>query len=216
MTRHYFYNVYFSQKIVDYKTRNREVYDRYAREFELRTAELFRHDVHNADTFIALLNGAEVLDLGSGPGRYAQYLQQHGLQPLCFDFSLDMLELCEDKGLLTMRGDLENLPFAPATFDGVWAHTSLLHMPKKNLPPVLGKIRQILRDDGIFHCSMKEGDFEGWKKSEKYGDSERFFSLYSDDELRSVLTPHFDIVRSARESFGYAIFLNYLCRPRNF
>jgi len=59
---------------------------------------------------------------------------------------------------------------------------------------------------------MKEGDFEGWIESDKYSGSKRFFALYSDEELRNVLTLNFDIIHNSRVPLGDATFLNYLCK----
>jgi SAM-dependent methyltransferase len=198
---------------MDYKRVNQASYDRYAASFEEFSKEYLRtHILGDAKMFMELLPGVEVLDLGCGPGRDSAFFREQGLVPLCFDMSPEMLKLCEKKGLATMRGDLENLPFGPSSFDGVWAYTSLLHMPKANLPSVLEKIREILRPSGIFYLGMKEGDFEGFKESDRYPGTKRFFSYYTDEQLRTQLSPLFKIVHDSKIALGDATFLNFLCK----
>jgi len=58
---------------------------------------------------------------------------------------------------------------------------------------------------------MKEGDYEGWMKSDKYPGSRRYFSLYTDEEFRNVLEPHFKIIHQSKFEIGEARFLNYFC-----
>lgn len=198
---------------MDYKEANKVVYDTNVKEFEKETKDYIRtHILKDAELFITLLPGDRILDLGSGPGRDSQYFKERGLNPLCFDFSPEMIRLCQEKGLEAQIGDLENLPFDDCTFDGVWAHTSLLHMPKAKFHPVLARINSVLRPNGMFYLGMKEGQFEGWIESDKYSGSKRFFALYSDQELRKELESLFSIVHTSRIPLGDATFLNYLCK----
>lgn len=198
---------------MEYKDANRLVYDTNAREFEKRTKDYIRtHILNDAELFIESLSGGRILDLGSGPGRDSQFFKERGLNPLCFDFSPEMIRLCQEKRLEAQVGDLENLPFDNSTFDGVWAYTSLLHIPKLKLNPVLGRVSDILKPEGVFYLGMKEGEFEGWIESDKYPGSNRFFALYSDKELRKALTQNFDILHTSKVPLGDATFLNYLCK----
>ncbi|HLF53556.1 MAG TPA: class I SAM-dependent methyltransferase [Candidatus Nanoarchaeia archaeon] len=200
---------------MNYKRANQEVYETYAKEFEIRTkGSLTNQLLKNIGLFIKRLPGREVLDLGSGPGRDALLMKERGLNPLCFDISRKMIELCKQKGLRAQIGDLEALPFKDNAFDGVLACTSLLHMPKSNLPAALSDINRILKSRGQFYLNMKEGDFEGFIESDKYPGMERFFSLYSDEELRRFLSNYFKIECAFRESLGDATFLGYLCESK--
>lgn len=133
---------------MDYKEANRLVYNNNAQEFEKRTKDYIRtYILEDAELFVRFLQGKDILDLGSGPGRDSLFFRERGLNPLCFDFSPEMVRLCQARGLEAQVGDLENLPFDDFTFDGVWAYTSLLHMPKSKLNPVLDKIRDILKQE---------------------------------------------------------------------
>jgi len=72
-----------------------------------------------------------------------------------------MIRLCREKGLEAHKMDIEDLKLEDNSFDGVWAHTSLLHVPKAKLKNVLEKISGILKKDGMFFSAVKEGDSEG-------------------------------------------------------
>src|SRR3989344_6786046 len=190
----------------------RALYEKYAYMFEEQDKRYpFNDFIDDADIFMRFLQGKKILDLGSGPGRDSQFFKERGLNPLCLDISQEMIKLCQEKGLETQVGDLEKLPFEDSSFDGVWAYTSLLHVPKIKFSKILSKINNILIPQGIFYLGMKEGNFEGMVKSEKYGESERFFSLYRDLELRKILSDFFDIVHFSKVELGEAVFLNYLC-----
>ena len=45
--------------------------------------------------------------------------------------------------------------------DGIWACSSILHLPKKELKQVLVNMEQALHIGGIIYTSFKYGDFEG-------------------------------------------------------
>ncbi len=199
---------------MSYKELNRRVYDENAAEFDCRTRDYLREYISDdAELFLASLNGRRILDLGSGSGRDSLFFKDRGFNPVCVDFSSAMIDLCRAKGLRAVIMDLENLTFANNSFDAVWAYTSLLHIPKINLNAVLNKINDILKDSGIFYMGMKEGNFEGWIKSDKYT-GQRFFALYSDEELRRAVGVNFDIFHTSRVELGNAVFLNYLCRRK--
>ena|SRR3989344_2342263 len=199
-----------------YKEVNREVYNKHAQEFEEKTKDYLKNHIpKDVELFISNLPGKRILDLGSGPGRDSQFFKENGLNPLCLDISQEMIKLCQEKGLEAQVGDLEELSFEDSSFDGVWAYTSLLHVPKNKFSKILSKINNLLIPYGMFYLGMKEGYFEGMVKSEKYGESERFFALYEDSELRKILPQFFSIIHSSRVELGEAVFLNYLCKRWN-
>jgi SAM-dependent methyltransferase len=44
-----------------------------------------------------------------------------------------------------------------ATFDGVWACATLLHLPRAELPPAFARIARALKPGGVFYASFKDG-----------------------------------------------------------
>jgi ubiquinone/menaquinone biosynthesis C-methylase UbiE len=202
---------------MDYKELNKTTYDKYAEDYDRFSGDHIRNELlDNALKFANRLHGRGVLDIGSGPGKDSTFFKEHGLVPLCFDISTEMLKLCSGRGLAAMNGNLENLPFPPNSFDGVWAYASLSHMPKANLPPVLERIKEILRPEGMFYIGMNEGTSEGLTGSSKHRGVRRFLSSYLEDELKEYLSPLFNIVPLPKTKVVLEdkTFLNYLCEKK--
>ena len=47
------------------------------------------------------------------------------------------------------------------TYDGIWACSSILHLPKVELLSVICKMCMALKDSGVIYTSFKYSDFEG-------------------------------------------------------
>jgi ubiquinone/menaquinone biosynthesis C-methylase UbiE len=197
---------------MDYKQTTKEAYDEHAEAFEKATRICSDFLEPKMQFFINCLSGKKVLDLGCGPGRDALQFKQRGINSVCIDISPEMIRLCKQKGLDAYVMDIENMTFADNSFDGVWAVTSLLHFPKSSLDGLLVKVKRVLRQEGLFFISMKEGASEGFLRSAKYPGAKRFFALYHNSELRAALTKHFYIIDSYKEKLGDAFFLGYFCR----
>jgi SAM-dependent methyltransferase len=71
------------------------------------------------DKFIELTKG-RVLDVGSGPGRDGLILKNAGLDVVCIDASEEMVKLSLNRGLNSIVGDFNDLPFDNKSFDGIW------------------------------------------------------------------------------------------------
>jgi SAM-dependent methyltransferase len=86
------------------------------------------HDVlHDA---LRVLNPARVLEVGGGQGELAQWLRDElGAGVSFLDFSPRMVELAAARGLDAQVGDVQQLPFADASFDVVVAAWMLYHVP---------------------------------------------------------------------------------------
>ncbi len=198
---------------MDNDTRN--LYERYAHMFEQGNKrysfELFKED---ATKFLEIMKGRLILDLGSGPGREAQYFYELGYKIICSDFSRTALEFCMDKGINSVLNDMENPSFKERSFDGIWAHNSIIHLPKIRIKENIGKIYHLTKSKGVIYFGIKEGNFEGYEELERYPGEKRFVALYEDDEMKSILKRKFKIVNSWKREFGEdkkEIYLNYLC-----
>lgn len=53
---------------------------------------------------------------------------------------------------------------AKEQYDGIWACSSILHLPKDSLKVVLKKMIVALKAHGIIYISFKYGAFEGERK----------------------------------------------------
>lgn len=199
---------------MDYKEINIRVYDEDASSFEERSKNYLQdHIIRDAELFVLSLPGRYVLDLGCGPGRDMAFLTEKGLRVFGLDISSGMIQICKKKGLNIVKGDVERLPFRKGSFDGLWAYTSLLHIPKTNFRESLERLAGLLKDRGILYLGMKEGNFEGFEQEGKYKEK-RFHSLYRNEELRGLLANKFSISHFSRVELGKDIYLNYLSKKK--
>lgn len=182
---------------MDDQTRShlQQFYDEEASRRNLRDAEDWKMEARAGFASEVLARRASagspcrLLELGSGTGRDAQFWSQHSIEVTCLDFSHEMVKLCQSKGLRAHVYDFtQQLHFEDSSMDAVYSMNSLLHVPKKQLPCVLAEIRRVLKQDGVFYCGVYGGrDFEGPMGDDPSGRS-RFFALYTDDGLLTILS----------------------------
>lgn len=141
--------------------------------------------ISTINDFTKRLSGKKVLNLGSGSGRDSVLLRNHRLEVICFDGSEEMIKRTRELGFDSIQGDFAELSFENNSFDGVWAYTSLLHVPEEDLIKVLDKILLILKDKGVLLLGMIEGEFEGYIEEDGIsGNNSRFFKYYTSDKLK--------------------------------
>ena len=133
-----------------------------------------------------------LLEIGGGPGHFAAFFRDAGLDVVMTDLSPAMVRLARAKGLDARVMDFLSLDFPPASFDAVFALNCLLHVPSADLPRVLATIHRLLRPGGLLFYGVYGGhSFEGvWP--EDHHEPKRYFVFYPDDELRRRVAGLFD------------------------
>lgn len=179
----------------DIRSRLRAAYAGTAADRDSRPWQLWKYEVRRA--FVRHLReaGAQtLLEIGAGPGKDAAFFRENGLDVVCIDLSEDMVTRCRQKGLSAYVMDMARLEFAPASFDAVYALNCLLHIPKTELPDVLAGIERVLAPAGLLLMGVYGGfDYEGVWEDDRY-EPKRFFSFYTDEHLRRVVSTVFDVV----------------------
>ncbi len=191
------------QKTIDAYNELAKAYDEETSDFWERFPRTF------LDRFAGLAEGT-ILDVGSGPGRDALILHRRGFKVTCLDASAAMVALSKEKGLESIAADFGAMPFADASFDNVWAYTSLLHVPKADIAKPLGEIRRVMKPQGYFALGLIEGDGELYRESSGMG-KPRWFSFYQKEEIENLLKAHgFEMIHF--ESFlpGSKRYLNFI------
>jgi ubiquinone/menaquinone biosynthesis C-methylase UbiE len=97
-----------------------------------------------------------ILDLGAGACWNSDWLQRLNFTTVAVDISHDMLALGRQRlpnpdAARLVTGDLENLPFAAASFDKAYCLSAIHHVP--NIPASLREIARVLKDDGAVFFS---------------------------------------------------------------
>ena len=133
------------------------------------------------DRFLRLLaENSLILDFGCGSGRDTKYFLEKGYRVVATDGSS---ELCKLSSAFTgikvkemLFQDLDEIN----KYEGIWACSSILHLPKKELLPVILKLCDALKDSGVVYTSFKYGDFE----EERNG---RYFTDFTEDTFREFI-----------------------------
>lgn len=147
--------------------------------------------------FLELLrqeNKHTLLEVGAGTGTDSLFFQNNGLHVICTDLSPAMIELCRAKGLEAYVMDFLHLDFPPASFDAIYALNCLLHVPTRDLPAVLEKLRSLLRPGGLFFLGTYGGvEEEGIRATDRHRPP-RFFVHHTDEFMKEMTARFFQIV----------------------
>lgn len=159
-------------------------YERSADAFRIGTAD---HDVsQNRDALLAAIEGPppfRLLDLGCGPGRDLAAFQALGHAAVGLDGCASFVDMARGAtGCEVLHQDFLALDLPAARFDGVFANASLFHVPRRELPRVLGELRTALAPRGVLFASNPRGDDEeGWS-------GDRYGAYYTLETWRSLVT----------------------------
>ena len=123
---------------------------------------------------------ASILDFGCGSGRDTKYFLNNGYHVTATDGSGVICKMATDYTGIQVKQMLFEELDDRNQYDGIWACSSILHLPKSELKDVLSKMNRALKNDGIIYTSFKYGDFEG----ERNG---RFFTDFTLDIFKSFI-----------------------------
>lgn len=123
------------------------------------------------DRFLKELNpGAFILDFGCGSGRDTKYFLDNGYQVEATDGSEELCKMASDyTGIAVKQMLFEDLDVSEK-YDGIWACSSILHVPKESLLSVVKKMVEALKSNGIIYTSFKYGTFEGERNGRFFSD----------------------------------------------
>ena len=129
------------------------------------------------DTFLQYLKpGSYILDFGCGSGRDSRYFLQKGYRVDACDGSEEMVRIASETAGIPVKQMLFNELEADNQYDGIFACSSILHVPYDELPDIFTRMYQAVRTGGIVYVSFKYGEFEGYRNGRYFTDlnEERF------------------------------------------
>lgn len=158
-----------------------DIYDANAAKF-LEMVESSVDDDCLAAFIETLPKGAQVLDLGCGPGTSAAKMRDLGMAVTAIDASAEMAALARKKyDLDVMVATFDDID-GEDIYDGIWASFSLLHAPRVDMPRYLSALKLALKPGSILVIGLKIGTGEA---RDKLG---RSYTYYQQDELYMMLT----------------------------
>jgi SAM-dependent methyltransferase len=131
--------------------------------------------------FLAILApGSAILELGCGGGQDSEAMLAMGFDVTptdgCPELALEAERRLGVRVRALLFSDLEETD----RYQGVWASACLLHVPRNDLPAVIGRIYSALKAGGLFYASFKAGAREGRDRFQRY------YNYPSPDWLRDV------------------------------
>lgn len=157
-----------------------DYYNQNAENFILGTVSVDFRETQNR--FLKKLDsGAVILDFGCGSGRDTKYFIEKGYQVEATDGSAELCKKATAYTGIEVRQMLFQELDEYEKYDGIWACSSILHLPKIELKPVFNRMIRALKRNGMIYTSFKYGEFEG----ERGG---RYFTDFTPESFQKFLT----------------------------
>lgn len=153
-------------------------------------------------SYVNAENKNSLLEIGAGAGNDSRFFVDCGLTVTAIDLSSEMVKLCKEKNIDAYEVDTYNVSDLNKKFDCIWSMNSLLHVPKVDLLPVLNEINLVLNKDGLFYMGVYGGVDTENEFVNEVTDTPRFFSYYSESNLKEVLSTVFDIIEFEQIDVG--------------
>ena len=127
-----------------------------------------------------LKKDAYILDFGCGSGRDTKYFLEKGYKVDAIDGSTELCKFATEYTGIEVQHMLFQDLKESGKYDAIWACSSILHLPIKELLSVMKKMSVALKQNGIIYTSFKYSEFEG----ERNG---RYFTDMTEDKFREFL-----------------------------
>ncbi|MBR3190420.1 methyltransferase domain-containing protein [Bosea sp. (in: a-proteobacteria)] len=134
---------------------------------------------------------SRLLEIGSGPGWDADWLEERGLVVRRTDGAESFVQLQASRGRRAERLDVIGDPLG-GPYDGIIALHVLQHIERELLPPVFTRIAEAIRVGGVFLLALREGQGESAEIGSK--GNEYYVALWPRAEIIAILdTLGFDL-----------------------
>jgi SAM-dependent methyltransferase len=127
--------------------------------------------------------GGRILELGSGYGRDATYMEALGYEVLRTDAAEGFIDLLRSQGHRAEKLNVLTDNFG-VDYDLVFAHAVFLHFKPEDLKLILRKSFDCLKPGGVLAFSVKEGKGASWL--DDYLQAPRYFYFWERPGLQKI------------------------------
>lgn len=161
-----------------------------------------------------LPKGSDILDFGCGSGRDTKAFLDQGYRVEAVDGSGEMCRLASEYTGMEVKNMLFQELSEADKYDGIWACSSILHLPMDELTRVMKKMITALRGNGIIYTSFKYGTFAGERNGRYFTDmTEETFADFL-EEIDSLEVEEQWVTSDVRPGRGEEKWLNLILRKR--
>lgn len=147
-------------------------------------------DIRYIDQFLNKLpQNAQILDIGSGPGQFSQYMAKKGFQVVGIDFSKEMTAIAEARvpEVKFQYMDMRHLEFEENSFNGVLSAYSLIHIPSEEIPKTLIGFFKVLKPGGYLEIIAQKGESDKVVDEPFMPSEKMFFNFFTVEQLTNYL-----------------------------
>lgn len=178
-----------SLDVINFKTRR--AYNLAAQKYhELFHDEMSRkeYDRNLLDHFANFFNHDSLIcDAGCGPsGHIGRYVFDKGFHVMGVDVAERCIHLAQEYNpeMRFAICDIGAIPFKDETFDGIIAYYSIIDTPKNYVGSIFQEFYRVLKPGGRLLVAVKAGTTEGYLTELLGIETEIYFTLFSQDEIR--------------------------------
>jgi 2-polyprenyl-3-methyl-5-hydroxy-6-metoxy-1,4-benzoquinol methylase len=159
-------------------------------------------------------SNSQILEIGSGAGALALWMTSLGHNVTCIEPAEKPAEIAREKGLKVHPVKFQDFQINQK-FNYVFAISSLIHIPRVEIPLEIRKISKLLEKEGLAFVTFIEGTDEGYEDPTNRGKM-RYFSKFSETELKEILEPYFSIIEVHKIEVRKMnqLFLLFILKPK--
>jgi len=157
--------------------------ERFDRWFDEDGREIFLEEVRCLNSIFPEFSRG--IEIGLGSGRFSVEM---GI-PIGIDPSMELLRMAKNRGIVSICGKGEQLPFKPNSFDLVLLNTTLCFV--SNPEKVLNEVKRVLVSDGHIVLGIINRESKVGREYQKKGETGRSVyshaRLFSEEEVNELL-----------------------------
>lgn len=131
----------------------------------------------------------KILDIGCGPGTFAQHLFKKGFLVEGIDLSTSMIKIAREKlPLIKFKlMDMRRLDYPSESFDAIFTAYSLIHIASLEIPETLKGFYRVMKPRGLLGLINQKGEADKIVAEPLQAGEKMFFNLFTKKRLKDFL-----------------------------